>query len=132
MIKDDDGNFTDKLLSLVKNEKCQIEYLEPPSTYDIGKLSIRTKEQEVYLNHKLIKLTHYEFMTLHYSVLNKGQVLSREQIYEAVWSMEANSTLHSVTCVIKQLRSKLNDNAKKPIYIETVRGSGYKFILNKG
>ncbi|MCH5200792.1 MAG: winged helix-turn-helix domain-containing protein [Oscillospiraceae bacterium] len=58
-------------------------------------------------------------------------VLSREQIFEAVWSMDSDSCQSGVVNVIYNLRKKIEPDSKNPTYIKTVIGVGYKFDLQR-
>lgn len=85
-------------------------------------LEIHLKEQTVYLNHALIPMTHHEFFTLTYLAQHPGWVLSKEQIYEAVWKESGTNCRAAVTNVVSQIRRKIGEG-----YIRTVVGSGYRF-----
>ena len=58
---------------------------------------------------------------------NPGRVFTKAQIFEAVWSMESESCQSSVANVIYNLRKKIEPDSRKPTYIKTVLGMGYKF-----
>ncbi len=58
---------------------------------------------------------------------NPGIVLTRTQIFESVWSMDSDSCHSNVGSVICNLRKKIEPDSKKPTYIKTVLGVGYKF-----
>ena len=64
---------------------------------------------------------------------NPGIVLTRAQIFEAVWNMDSDSCQSSISTVICNLRKKIEPDSKNPTYIKTVLGIGYKFdIKNAG
>lgn len=86
-------------------------------------LIINEKKREVILNKQIICLNHLEFNTLFYLYSHPNQVLSKEQIYEAVWKYEKDTDIHAVTCVIYQIRKKIGKN-----YIKTHIGVGYQFV----
>lgn len=86
-------------------------------------LEIRINEQTVYHNGIPVPLTHHEFFTLLYLAQHPSWVLSKEQIYEAVWKENPEHCGPSVTNVVSQIRRKIGDG-----YIETVVGSGYRFV----
>lgn len=94
-------------------------------------LTIKVTKHEVYRKDKLVHLNHLEFDVLHYLAIHHGQVLSKEQIYEAVWKLDYENSSQSVINIIYQLRKKLEPNPSFPIFIKTVIGVGYKFI-NQG
>ena len=87
-------------------------------------LEIRINEQTVYQNGIPVPLTHHEFFTLLYLAQHPFWVLSKEQIYEAVWKADPEHCGAAVENVVYSLRRKIGD-----AYIETVVGSGYKFQI---
>ncbi len=86
-------------------------------------LEIRINEHTVYHNGILVPLTHHEFFTLFYLASHPSWVLSKEQIYEAVWKADPEHCGAAVANVMYSLRRKIGDG-----YIETVVGSRYRFV----
>ena len=74
-----------------------------------------------------VNLTRLEYNTLVFLASNPGIVLTKTQIFEAVWNMDSNSCHSSVSNVIYNLRKKIEQDSKNPTYIKTVLGVGYKF-----
>lgn len=71
-----------------------------------------------------------EFDLLLYLAKNQGKILTKQQIYEAVWGEEYVYDDSNIMAIISRLRKKLEDNAKNggnPKYIQTVKGIGYRF-----
>lgn len=75
-----------------------------------------------------LEVSAHEFEILLLLAASAGRVFSKEQIYEAVWKQEAFNCENTVMCCISQLRKKIEINPRKPKYIQTVRGVGYKFV----
>ncbi len=88
-----------------------------------GNLTLDTKAYEVYVGTKAIILTSIEFKLLKALLLNKGNVLSREQLLELVWGhvYTCDNDEKSVTHHIMNLRKKIDND-----YIQTIRGAGYR------
>ena len=103
-----------------------IQPLQSPALIFPG-LEIRQNQRRVLRDGNDIYLTRLEYSTLVYLASYPGMVFSQEQIFEAVWSMESESCQSSVTNVIYSLRKKIEPDSKKPTYIKTVLGMGYKF-----
>ena len=99
------------------------EIIQSPSVLTFPSLKIHIHEQTVYHNDTLIPLTHREFFTLTYLASHPFWVFSKEQIYEAVWKEHGTKCGSAVTNVVSQIRRKIGDG-----YIETVVGSGYRFV----
>jgi len=97
--------------------------------YRFGDFIVDT-DQKVLLRHdKALPLTPKLFETLLILVENSGRIVPKEQFMERLWPHtfveEANLTSN-----IQQLRKSLGDNARQPLYIETVTKRGYRFIAN--
>lgn len=92
----------------------------------LGNLEIFLDKHESYINGKLVELTPKEFELLVYLVNNKGRTLTREQLLESIWKFEFAKDSRIVDVYISHLREKIEKNTRKPLYIKTVRGHGYK------
>ncbi|MFQ9667740.1 winged helix-turn-helix domain-containing protein [Thomasclavelia spiroformis] len=79
-------------------------------------------------NGDFLFLTAKEFDLLYFLYLHKGQVFTKEQLYENVWGFEnmPNDT-SNLPSFIRKLRKKIEPDPDKPKYIITVWGVGYKF-----
>ena len=75
-------------------------------------------------NNKYIELTKNELKILHYLVMNKGKIVSREEIMDYLWDSQSFIDDNTLTVNIKRLRNKLEEFGIKDI-IETKRGQGY-------
>ena len=74
-----------------------------------------------------IYLTAKEFDLLYFLYSHKGQVFTKEQLYENVWGYDYAPDAKNLTSFIRKLRKKIEPNPDKPQYIITVWGVGYKF-----
>lgn len=92
----------------------------------IGEVEILRDNYEVFVRKQPIELTPKEFELLLYLALHKGKVLTRDQLLNAVWNYEFVGDTRIVDVHISHLREKIEENTKKPTYIKTVRGLGYK------
>lgn len=101
----------------------------PQSVYRNGGLELNTITKEVTVDGRSVHLTPKEFQILVLFMKHPEQVFSAAQIYEAIWREEAIST-ETITVHIRKLREKIEENPKKPVYIQVVWGLGYK--LRKG
>lgn len=87
---------------------------------DIDKMVVRKKGTNVYL-------TSNEFKILVSLLTNPGQVFSREQLIELAFGYDYDGFDRTIDTHIKNIRQKIEDNPKEPVYINTVYGAGYKF-----
>ncbi|HHY21342.1 MAG TPA: response regulator transcription factor [Bacilli bacterium] len=92
----------------------------------IGQVEILRDNYEVFVKKQPIDLTPKEFELLLYLAIHKGKVLTRDQLLNAVWNYEFVGDTRIVDVHISHLREKIEENTKKPVYIKTVRGLGYK------
>ncbi len=92
-------------------------------------LVVNTQKREVYLDNKLVDLTNTEFDILALLIENRLHPISRESIANAISAIHEESSLRSIDTHVRNLRIKLNDNAKEPKFLQSVWGIGYKFCL---
>ena len=75
---------------------------------------------------KDIELTPIEFDILLYLAINKGKVVSSEELFENVWKEKYFESNNTIMVHIRRIREKLHEDTKKPKFIKTVWGVGYK------
>ncbi|USK69469.1 response regulator transcription factor [Peribacillus asahii] len=98
---------------------------EQPSLI-IGELKVYPDRYEASFNDELLELTPKEFELLVYLSRNKGRVLTRDQLLSAVWNYDFVGDSRIVDVHISHLREKIEKDTRKPLYIKTIRGHGYK------
>ncbi len=92
----------------------------------IGDLRVLPDHYEAYYGKERLDLTPKEFELLVYLAKHKGRVLTRDQLLSAVWNYDFAGDTRIVDVHISHLREKIERNTKKPLYIKTIRGLGYK------
>lgn len=92
----------------------------------IGGLVMNRASREVFVEGNFVRLTPIEFSILEVLALNRGRVLSTEQIYDKVWDEPFNNAANTVAVHIRNIREKIEINPKDPKYIKVVWGVGYK------
>lgn len=100
---------------------------EQPILYADDYLSIDLRQRRVTVEGEAVKLTPTEYRLLAYLVENAGQVLTSQQILQAVWGWEYQDDLDYVRVYIWHLRQKLERDPKSPRYVQTELGVGYRF-----
>lgn len=90
----------------------------------VGAISIDFLNHQVWVNHEELILTHKEYLLLEYFIKNARQLLSREQILDALWGYDYYGNARAVDTYVKKLRKKLNPYQD---YIHTVFKVGYLF-----
>ena len=119
-----------KIISAIA-DYIQIEPMQvaPVSILSFPGLEIRQHQRRVLQGGEDVNLTRLEYSTLVLLASNPGIVLTRTQIFEAVWNMDSDSCQSSISTVICNLRKKIEPDSKNPTYIKTVLGIGYKFDM---
>ncbi|MBB5324516.1 two-component system alkaline phosphatase synthesis response regulator PhoP [Anoxybacillus tepidamans] len=113
------------ILRRIQSQPVQ-EEKEEHSKIVIGDLEIFPDHYEAYFNGERLELTPKEFELLVYLAKHKGRVLTRDQLLSAVWNYDFAGDTRIVDVHISHLREKIEQNTKKPLYIKTIRGLGYK------
>ena len=93
----------------------------------IGEFTLELQSRKVLCNGNEVIITKKEYDLLHYLLINRNKVLTRNQLYEHIWGNILDDQYDSnfIDVHIKNLRKKLNDHALTP-WLETVRGIGYR------
>ena len=92
-----------------------------------GKLRILPTARKVLRGETEITLTPKEFDILLFLAKNRGEVFTKEQIYQAVWDAEYLMDDSNIMAFIRKLRKKIEPHPDAPEYILTIWGIGYKF-----
>ena len=127
-ITDSNGNVTENMLTVWKNLKLN----NNSANLRIGELEVCESKRQVKKNEEHIYLTFYEFEILFLLVKNPGRVFSKEQIYDIIWNEPYSGDYNVVMRHICNIREKIEDDPGHPVYIQTVRGVGYRFNGNLG
>lgn len=85
-------------------------------------------KMEIYKNGELLDLTNAEYYILQYLILKSGFVISRQELLSNVESIKYESSYKSIDVLIGRVRSKIEENTKKPKHILSIRGVGYKLV----
>ncbi len=93
---------------------------------EVNGLELDIDKHECRLYDKVIELTKIEFEILVYLIKRKGEVVSSEELFEAVWKEKYLDNNNTVMVHIRRIREKLNENTKNPKFIKTIWGVGYK------
>lgn len=114
------------LIAKVKSLLNRVYNSEPQAKkeYFCDGLHIDELSHKVTIDDAALNLSPKEFDLLVYFAANKGIVLSREKILDAIWGFDFEGDLRTVDSHIKRLREKLGE---KSYLISTVRGTGYRF-----
>ncbi|MPM24260.1 Alkaline phosphatase synthesis transcriptional regulatory protein PhoP [bioreactor metagenome] len=105
--------------------KEELEVREDNILY-IDEISINLETHEVFKEGEEIKLTPTEFDILVLLGENRGKVFSIENIYNSVWKQDFMQSDNTVMVHIRKVREKIEDDPRRPKFIKTVWGVGYK------
>ena len=115
------------VLRRVRNRKPQDDNLY------CGDVCINKKASKVYKKDCPVELTPKEYQLLLLLLEHKNHTITREQILEKLWDMDANYVNdNTLTTLVKRLRQKVEDHPQMPKMLLTVRGFGYKAVDYEG
>ena len=98
--------------------------------FNNGDLEVDIKKMVVKKKGEVVSLTTNEFKILTILLTNPEQVFSREKLVEKAFGIDYEGFDRTVDTYIKNIRQKIENSHKEPVYITTVYGSGYKFNPN--
>ena len=92
-----------------------------------GPVRMDTDRHQVTVNSVNISLPLKEFELLEFLMRNSGRVLTRVQLIDRVWGSDYVGDTKTLDVHVKRLRAKIEQDPANPVYIQTIRGLGYKF-----
>ena len=112
-----------RAFQVIENAKTNLSY---------GDIVILLDKRELFRKQEKIDLSFTEFEILHLLMRSPGRVFSKEQIYDIIWNEPYSGDYNVVMRHICNIREKIEDDPGQPMYIQTVRGVGYRFNGNLG
>ena len=109
-----------RVRAILRRKSKPIERIIP-----LGEYVLHMDERTLYRNQEKIELTKNEFLLLEYLFINKGRILTREQIYDHIWGYDEYVSNNALDALVKLVRKKV-DTDDSPSLIQTIRGTGYK------
>ncbi len=117
-----------ELVSRVRAVLRRMEHgLPRPEIIEAGEIRLDLSRRQVWVSEQSADLTTMEFDLLAFMMQHPGRVFTRLQLLEAVRGVAYESFDRAIDAHMKRLRQKIEPNPKKPRYIVTVYGVGYKF-----
>ena len=100
------------------------------SQLDAGPVSLDMSRQELSVDGEVIELTSFEYKIIEYLMVRAGQVISKAELTDRLYDQDFERDSNVIEVFIGRLRKKLDpENSIKPI--ETLRGRGYRFALER-
>lgn len=128
---DDEKDIYNGILEVISNSKS----LEWCNTFQdteikVGELKISLAQRSVSVNDIDVRLTKMEFEILYLLASNPGRVFTIEQICNIIWNYEYLGDCATISSHISSIRKKIGDSPSRQLYIQTIRGVGYRFNKN--
>ncbi len=101
-----------------------------PERLTFGNASLDMSSLELEANGRKHQLTTMEANLLRYFITHSGQALSRKKILEDVWGLREDTDTRAIDNFIARLRKYIEKHPAVPKHLLTVRGLGYKFVVN--
>lgn len=115
-----------RVKAILRRTQVQQAPDDASSVIKLGALEIHTDTYDVYARGEQLVLTPKEYELLLYLSNHKNKVLSRDQLLNGVWDFHYDGDTRIVDVHISHLREKIEADPKRPAYIRTIRGFGYK------
>lgn len=122
---------TEELLARVRALLRRTQRNESTGTLqlELGRVRIDFVRQEATLRGEPLHLTAREFAILRFMADSPGVPITRERFLDVVWGVNAFPTTRTVDTHMATLRSKIEPNPERPVFLQTVHGVGYKLVL---
>ncbi len=117
---------------LRRTNRAQLNSSNQQEILNYGPLTLVPERFEAIWFELPIRLTHLEFELLHCLLQRHGQTVSPSLILKEVWGYEPDDDIETIRVHVRHLRTKLEPDPRKPVYIKTVYGAGYCLELPLG
>lgn len=106
------------------------EIPDVPRTFHFAGRSIDFEALELKSSGKTFRLTLMEADLLRFLVRNQGRILSRKELLEQVWRLREDTDTRAIDNFMVRLRRYIEDDPTHPVFLETIRGVGYRFLYS--
>lgn len=107
--------------------KARTSHMQHQNQLISNDIKIDISAHIAYLKDQRLDLNAKEFELLTLFVKNEGRILQKEFLFNEIWGMDSESENQTLTVHVKMLRSKIEEDPKKPKRIITVWGVGYRY-----
>jgi len=115
------------LINLCLNHSSSSNCKNGKRVIEVGSLKLDVEKKEAILQNRKLDLSSKELEILHLLASAPGKSYSRNEIIKLVWGNKIRGYEHTVNSHINRLRSKIEPDIRKPLYILTSFGEGYRF-----
>jgi len=98
-----------------------------PLTIDLGRLRVDSAVPQMWLDGRRISLPPMEFLVLRFLAERIGELVTRQEILDAVWGENTSTRSTTLTVHMLRLRKRFGDDDANPQWIRAIRGLGYQF-----
>ena len=113
--------------SLIRRYTSLGQIKKPQNTIVLKSMIINAETRNVEIENRKVELTGKEFDLLFFLASHKGMVFTKKKIFKQVWGEEYAFDDSNIMSFISKLRKKIEKDTEHRIYIQTVRGVGYRF-----
>ena len=122
-----------RISAMLRRRAWETQRLTQPEALDIREYAFDGNEinfvtQKVLAQGQPVKLTALELRLLQFFIEREKQVVSREELLEAVWDMPPLTNTRTVDNFLVRLRRVFEKDPAEPLHFQTVRGVGYRFV----
>lgn len=119
------GELVARLRAILRRAVRPVEH----SSFTVAGVTVNLSAHTISKDGVVDNLSYYEVELLRYLHERLGQAVSRDEILDRVWGLEANPTNRTIDNFVVKLRKKLEKQPDRPEHILTVYGFGYKLVL---
>lgn len=116
-----------RMIAILRRASDDLKPLAEKYSWNDNDLMIDFERNEIYKKNKLLALTPSEWKILSAFIKYPKKIYTRQELIQFVFSPDFDGYDRVIDTHIKNLRKKIEDNPKKPVYIKTIHGLGYKF-----
>jgi DNA-binding response OmpR family regulator len=102
-----------------------------PAVLKFGQVEVDFRRHAASRSGRAVEMTRKEFALLRFLASREDTVVTRDEVLNKVWGLDAYPVTRTVDNHVASLRAKLETDPARPVHIQTVHGVGYKFVTDR-
>ncbi|WP_053360722.1 response regulator transcription factor [Bacillus sp. FJAT-27251] len=116
-----------RIRSVLRRAHLDSQQPQKPPKLAAGPFVLEIKNQRVYKNGKMLKLTAREFQLMRLFLERLNEPITRGDLLDEIWGLDYFGDVKTVDVHIRRLREKIEDTPSSPVFLKTIWGLGYCF-----
>lgn len=118
-----------RIKALLRRVELDQQTISTPNELAVGNIRVEIDSRRVFKGDEPLQLRYKEFELLSLLLNHAGNVVTRAELFDKIWGTDWLGDTRTLDVHIRWLREKIEEDPSQPRYIQTVRGVGYRMVM---